>query len=207
MLASVTLNRNPQHVLVLPAGGKEALQWALPAVYCAFYYKSPVIFARNGQVAAANAAKYKHLKAFLIGPASLVSDAAGNAFASAERVAGRNLADHAVKFAEMRDEAHEFGWGRTHDRRNGYFPYVLTTPRDALAGLSALPYAVSNYASLLYASDEGGIPAELGRYARSQRTDRFVTPSEGLFKHFWVVSQYISYAVQGRLDLALEKAE
>ncbi|WP_347160342.1 DUF4396 domain-containing protein [Pontibacter chitinilyticus] len=204
--ASIKPTENPQHVLVLPGGGEQALQWALPAIYYAFYYGSPLVFAHDGNVSAADAARYKHLKAFLIGPEELVSAAAAEMFASSERVAGRDLADHAVKLAEIRDEAHAFGWGRTHDRRNGYFHYVLTTPRDALLGLAALPYAVSNNASLLYASDEGGIPAALDRYAWSQRTDWFVSPSEGPFKHFWVVSPLVSYAAQGRLDLAIEKA-
>ncbi|MBU1823247.1 MAG: DUF4396 domain-containing protein [Bacteroidetes bacterium] len=204
---SLKVSDQPKHVLVLPGGEKEALEWALPAVYYAFYYGSPVLFVHNGQLDAGEVAPFRDIKAFLVGPEKLIPASVEDNFERSERVAGRNLADHAVQLAEMRDEQSEFGWGRTHYRNTGYFHYVVTTPHDALLGLAALPYAVSNNASLLYASDEGGIPAELDRYAWSQRADWFVSPSEGPFRHFWVVSPLVSYAAQSRLDFSVEKAE
>ncbi|ARS37999.1 DUF4396 domain-containing protein [Pontibacter actiniarum] len=203
---SIKVADDPRHVLVLPGGSKEALQWALPAIYYAFYYGSPVLFVENGQLTGQSAAQYRNLKAFIIGPDEFIPSDIEDNFEEAERVAGKDLTDHAIKIAEMRDEASEFGWGRVRNRRTGYFHYVVTTPKHALEGLAALPYAVSNNASLLYAGDEGGLPAALDRYVWSQRTDWMVSPSEGPFKHFWVVSNDLSYAAQGRMDLSIEKA-
>ncbi len=204
---SISVNPQARHVLILPAGSQEALQWALPALYYAYYYGSPIIFVTNGQVPESDIQPYQNLTAYLIGPASLVPSTAGNPFSEAERLSGRNPADHAVRLAEYRDEATEFGWGRKHDRQNGYFHYVVTTPKDALMGLAALPFARSNNASLLYAGDDGSLPASTDRYAWTQRSDWFVSPSEGPFRHFWVVSPMVSYAAQSRMDFSVEKAE
>ena len=203
---SLKVQEQPRHVVVLPGGSEEALQWALPAMYYAFYNGSPAVFARDGALAEP-AGKYSQLKAYLIGPDELVPDQLGEKFADWERLTAGSPHKLAVKLAEYRDEDTEFGWGRTRDRYEGYFNYVVTTPHDALMGLAALSYAKSNNASLLYANEDGSLPAALDRYAFSQRADWFVTPSEGPFRHFWLVSNRISYAAQSRLDFSVEKAE
>ena len=204
---SITVKPRAKHVLLLPAAGEEALQWSLPALYYAYYYGSPVIFVTDGQADESNLQRYQNLPAYLIGPEELVPDAVGEPFARTERMVGRNLADHAVRLAEYRDEATEFGWGRPADRQTGYFHYVVTTPQDALMGLTALPFARSNNASLLYVGNDGSVPASTDRYAWTQRADWFQTPAEGPFRHFWVVSPTLSYAGQSRLDFSVEKAE
>jgi hypothetical protein len=66
--------------------------------------------------------------------------------------------------------------------------------------------AKSNSAALLYAGDNGGLPAITDSYIWSQRSDWFVTPSEGPFRHFWVVSNRLSYKGQSRLGFSVEKA-
>lgn len=205
-LQSLRVTDQSRHVLILPGGGKEALQWSLPAMYYAFYYGSPVLFVRDGSLTN-RPEKYSKLKAFLIGPGELVPDQLGDGFADWERLTAASPHKLAIKLAEFRDQDTEFGWGRIHDRYEGYFNYVVTTPHDALMGLAALPYAKSNNASLLYAKEDGGLPADLDRYAFSLRSDWFVTPSEGPFRHFWLVSNRISYAAQSRLDFSVEKAD
>lgn len=203
---SIQVNPDARHVVILPAGGKEALQWALPAVYYAFYYGSPVAFAENGQLRGPGA-DHSELPAYLIGPEDLLPNAAGDVFATTERITANNPHEMAVQFAEYRNEDDEFGWGRTYDRRNGYFHYVVTTPDDVLNGLAALPYARSNNASLLYANEDGSVSAPLERYMWTQRAEWMVTPSEGPFRHFWIVSNRISYPAAARMDFSIEKAE
>jgi hypothetical protein len=57
---------------------------------------------------------------FVLASRELVSDAVVDelrAFGDVTRVAGRDLARHAARIADYRDERSGFGWGRTHDRR------------------------------------------------------------------------------------------
>nr|WKN38587.1 DUF4396 domain-containing protein [Tunicatimonas sp. TK19036] len=204
---SIPVNPNARHVLVLPSENEEALQWSLPALYYAYYYGSPIIFVQDSNIEESQAQRYQHLTAYLIGPEELIPSSVGEKFRQSERIAGRDLADHAVHLAEYRDEATEFGWGREEDRQNGYFHYVVTTPKDALMGLAALPFARSNNASLLYTAENGSVPASTDRYTWTQRADWFVSPSEGPFRHFWVVSPTLSYGGQSRMDFSVEKAE
>ncbi|SDM55299.1 protein of unknown function [Catalinimonas alkaloidigena] len=204
---SISVDPVGKHVLVLPGGDRRALGWALPALYYAFYYGSPIVFVHEGAIDPVLSTRYADRKAFLIGPSELVPASLGEGFRQAERIAAATPQALAVQLAEYRDEETEFGWGRTHWRRSGYFHYVVTTPNDALLGLAALPYARSNNASLLYAQDDGSLPAALDRYVWAQRADWFVSPSEGPFRHFWLVSNRISYSTAARLDFAVEKAE
>lgn len=203
---SLKPNPSARHVVLVPGGSMEALQWALPALYYAFYYGSPVIFVRDGSLSE-SVERYRNVKAYLIGPEELLPDAAGEGFADWERITEATPHELAVELAKYRDELTEFGWGRPNDRQDGYFHFVVTTPQDALFGLAALPYARTNNASLLYAGEDGGLPAVLDPYIFANRTPWYVTPSEGPFRHFWLVSNRISYAAQSRMDFAVEKAE
>ncbi|MDX5482981.1 MAG: DUF4396 domain-containing protein [Hymenobacteraceae bacterium] len=203
---SLKLNPAPKHMVLVPGGSKEALQWALPALYYAYFYGSPVMFVNEGRLSG-NATRYQHLKAYLIGPEELLPDAAADGFQAWERITANTPHRLAVELAKYRDEQAEFGWGRPNDRQNGYFHYVVTTPHDALQGLAALPYARSNNATLLYTEEDGGLPGVVDSYVWGQRSDWFVSPSEGPFRHFWLVSNRVSYAAQSRLDFAVEKAE
>lgn len=207
-----SLKPHPQakHLIVVPGGSADALKWSLPALYYAYYYGSPVAFVINGALAKSSpgdAVDKLNLKAFVIGPEDLLPDKVVHLFPQHVRIDAPSPHMLAVKLAKYRDEESGFGWGRTHDRRNGYFHYVVTTPDDALMGLAALPYARSNNAALLYANEDGSIPATLDHYAFSMRADWMVSPSEGPFRHFWIVSNRVSYAAQGRLDFSVEKAE
>jgi len=201
---SLKINPWAKHAILVPGGSQEALQWAVPALFYAYYYGSPVLFYENEKPDGTE--KYADLPVYIIGPNELIPDEIENQFQQAVRITAETPQKLALKIAQYRDEDTEFGWGRTADRENGYFHYVITTPDDALTGLAALPYARSNNATLLYANEDGGISGALDAYAFSQRADWFVTPSEGPFRHFWLVSNRISYAAQGRLDFAVEKA-
>lgn len=205
-LSSLKVDPAAKNVIFVPGGGKEALKWALPAMFYAYYYGSPVIFYNDGKLSPQKNIS-KNLTAFVIGSEELIPDSALQDFKQVHRITADSPQQMALKLAEYRDEEAEFGWGRRVDRDNGYFHYVVTTPDDALYGLAALPYARSNNATLLYAEEDGGMSGELDRYAFAQRADWFVTPSEGPFRHFWVVSNRISYASQGRMDFSVEKAE
>lgn len=203
-IQSLKIDPEAKNIVVVPGGGKDALKWALPALYYAYFNGSPVLFYEDGKLSGSKG-NFQYKKAFIIGSEDVIPEM--DEFEEAERITAKSPQQLALKLAEYRDEEAEFGWGREVDRDNGYFHYVLTTPDDALLGLAALSYARSNNATLLYAEEDGGISGELDRYAFAQRADWFVTPSEGPFRHFWIVSNRISYAAQGRLDFALEKAE
>lgn len=204
-LQSQKLNSRPQHVVIVPGGGMSELEWAAPALFYAYYYGSPVLFYKNGEFTGNN--EHKDLPAYIIGPKELLPGETENQFKESKRITAASPQQLAIKLARFRDEETEFGWGRDADRENGYFHFVITVPDDVLQGLAGLPFARSNNAPLLYAENDGGISGALDNYAFSQRADWFVTPSEGPFRHFWIVSNRISYAAQGRLDFAVEKAE
>lgn len=47
---SLKPNPIPKHVVLVPGGSEEALQWALPALYYAYFYGSPVAFVNEGRL-------------------------------------------------------------------------------------------------------------------------------------------------------------
>lgn len=200
---SITPDPSVKHVIVLPTRGGEALAWSLPAIFYAKYHHSPVIFSDEIEE---NSSWFSGRKVFVIGPESLTATEGLSESENVERFSARSPAALAVKLARYRDESSEFGWGREHGRRTGYFQFVITTPSEVSNGLAALALAGSNSATLLYADDKGGIPAITDAYIWSQRSDWFVTPSEGPFRHFWIVSDKFSYKAQGRLDFSVEKS-
>lgn len=198
------------HIVVLP-GDQAALAWALPGLFWATYAGAPVVFVRNGTIAPADSATLaeQDWPLVVLAPRDVIPEALVERLREGgrrvERIAAATLAAHAIRIAEYRNEAIGFGWGRSYDRRDGYFQYVVTTPMEARSGLAALPLAASNAAALLFANDDGGVSGALDRYAFEQRADWFVTPAEGPFRHFFIVGERVSYAAQARLDFALEK--
>ena len=197
---SITANPQAKHVVVISAEEQEALQWALPAIFYAKYNNSPLLFTDEVE---RNAERLEGKKIFAVGPGNFEHL---QGLENVVQITASSPAELAVELTKYRDEESEFGWGRNHGRRNGYFHYVVTTPSEALKGLAALPLAKSNAAALLYAGDNGGLPAITDSYIWSQRADWFTTPSEGPFRHFWVVTGQMSYKALGRLDFSVEKA-
>ncbi|MGY5849672.1 DUF4396 domain-containing protein [Salegentibacter sp. F14] len=202
--SSITVNPDSKHVIILPSGTVEALEWALPAIFYAKYYGSPIIFAddigNNGDL-------LKNRKVFVIGPKKLLSTSDLGSVKDYERITANNPAALAVKMARYRDNKTEFGWGRTGGRKTGYFQFLMATPSRAIDALAALALAKSNGATVLYTDEKGGLPAITDTYIWSQRADWFVTPSEGPFRHFWVVTSGMSYKAQSRMDFSVEKSE
>ena len=200
-----------RHAVVLASEGADADRWALPGGYWAAYAQVPVVFAGRDAIPdeTREALAGRRLALYVIAPDALISEEALDelrALGDVTRIAGPDPASTAVRLAEFRDERTGFGWGRTHDRRTGYFEYVVAAPMDAPSAWAALPLARSNAATFLFADDEGGLPAATDRYIWAQKADWFVTPSEGPFRHVWVIGDRVSYAAQSRLDLAVEKA-
>ncbi|HET8855435.1 MAG TPA: DUF4396 domain-containing protein [Salinimicrobium sp.] len=200
---SINIDSSATHVVILPDEGEQALQYALPAIFYAKYYGSPVVFA--GEIGEQQAL-LNGRKAFVIGTEELIPNDRLSGIEHYERLEAANPVRFAVDFARYRDQETEFGWGRDRDRRTGYFQFVMTSPGEALEGLAALPLARSNAATLLYTDNKGGLPAITDAYIWSQRADWFTTPSEGPFRHFWVVSDQFSYKGQSRMDYSVEKS-
>lgn len=211
IVAQIRPAAQPTHVVALAADGTDAPAWALPGAYWAAYAGAPVVFVGRDSLssAAADAVRRARVPVYVLAPASLVSDrvlAALARIAPTVRVAGHDLAAHAVAVAEYRDEKTGVGWGRDHGARTGYFDFVISAPSEANQAIAALPLAREDAATFLFSGDDGGLPAATDRYVWSQQADWFVTPAETPYREFWVVGDRLSYASVGRLDLAVEKS-
>lgn len=200
---SIQADSAARHVIVLPSGNIEVLKWALPGIFYAKYYGSPIVFADEID---GNRSLLENRKVYVIGSEEIIPSNNLSAVREYERITAGNPADLAVKLARFRDSETEFGWGRDRDRRTGYFQYLVATPSEGLRALAALPLAKSNGTTVLYTDENGGLPAITDAYIWSQRADWFVTPSEGPFRHFWVVSPTMSYKALSRMDFSVEKS-
>jgi hypothetical protein len=199
------------HVVVLPSEGEDAEVWALPGAYWAIYSGALTLLSGPDGLSDGDLESLKNmnLPVYVLAPSRYISDSAldeiRRAAPEVRRIAGGDPKDHAVLLAEYRDPGTGFGWGRTYGQRDGYFHYAITTPAEAKTGFAGLPLARSNAATLLFASDSGGVPAATDRYLWQQRADFFVTPAEGPFRHIFLLGDRTSYKGQARMDLALEK--
>lgn len=203
---------NARHAVVLSSEGETAPLYALPGLYWAMYARIPVVWAGpSGVDAASLGALPRRLPLYVLAPEALVPDDVLDV-ASLEgvpilRIADDDPVDHALRIAQYHDARTGFGWGRSFDRRNGYFHYVLTTPQEWNAGLAGLPLARSNAATFLWMGEDGNLPAATERYLWKQRAEWMTTPAEGPFRHMWILGDRTSYAAQGRMDLSVEKAD
>jgi len=208
--AGIEVDARPRHVVALPGEGEEAAAWALPGAYWAAFAGSSVVFLGRETVPddALDSIRRLGVPVYVLAPETLVSERVVEQIARltpVQRVAGDDLAEHAVRIAEYRDAATDFGWGREHEDLPTVFHFVIAAPADVDAAYSALPLAQAVAGAFLFAGDDGGVPGPTDRYLWSQRGDWFVTPSETSFRHLWLVGDRVSYASQGRLDLAVEK--
>lgn len=212
--AYLTVNNSSAHQILLPMGDADSvIAWALPGLFWACYARCPVFFLpQNGQPetydSIVNTAIQHGIHLYVLAPSTVIADSIIDLFRGeipVTRVAGQTFAEHAVKIAEYRDNETGFGWGRTYARRNGYFEYVITTPFEVRLVLSALPLAQSNLAAFLFTAEDGSVPRSTDAYLWKQRADWFVTPSEGPFRHLWIIGAKTSYASQARMDHAFEK--
>lgn len=201
VLAASGWNARARHRVLLPGGSDDAA-WALPGAYWAAYYGAPVTFAADGDPVPAPPGE---LPVFAIGSDAFFADVRKRQ-ARVRGISAGSPAELAVALAEFRDHDAEFGWGRKRSLRDGYFHFVLTTPGEAELAYRSLSLATTNAATVLFGSDAGGLPGSTDRYLWQQRTDWFQTPSEGPFRHIFVVGERLSYGAQARADLALEKS-
>lgn len=201
--SSIETDSLSKHVIILPSGGKKALPWALPAIFYAKYNDSPIVFADE---IGRSEEQLANRKAYVIGPEGMISTSELEEIQDYERITAANPAKLAVKLTRFRDSETGFGWGRERHRRTGYFQFLMATPSEALKALAALPLAKSNAATILYTDEKGGLPGITDAYIWSQRADWFVTPSEGPFRHFWVVNSTMSYKALSRMDFSVEKS-
>ena len=207
----VSWSARPAHVVAVAGEGLDAPAWALPGAYWAAYAGVPLVFVGRDSAGSEALAVVQRLKVpvYLLAPTALVDEPVAHELAQVvptTRVSADDPAAHAVRVAEYRDEQNEFGWGRTRGERTGYFQYVLAAPSEARHAIAALPLARSNATPVLFGADDGSVPAATDRYWWAQRAEWASTPAEGPFRHLWIAGDRTSYAAQGRLDLAPEKA-
>lgn len=201
----------PSHVVVLAAEGEDADQWALPGAFWAAFAGSPTLLLPRASLPADERDMLADLglPVYVLAPPDLIDPAVVSAIAEivpVERLAGSTLAEHAVRIASFRDEQTEFGWGREHDDLATWLHFFMAAPSDAALAYAALPLARTVGGAFLFAGDDGGVPAATDHYWWSLRADWFVNPSETSFRHLWIVGNRVSYAAQGRMDIAVEKA-
>ncbi len=202
------------HQVLLPGADDDStLLWALPGLYWAVHAGCPASFTSAAPEPAARRTLLDTLAAravplFVLAPPRMIPDSLLVTLPESvpvSRVYAVEPAAHAVKVALVHDRATGFGWGRTHWRRDGYFEYVLATPLEPRGALAALPLARSNATAFLFVAADGSVPGVTDMHLWQQRPDWFVTPSEGPFRHLWIVGNLTTYATQGRLDHAFEK--
>lgn len=204
---------DPRHVVILPSEGEEASEWSLPGAYWAAFAGSPTLFVGRTEIESAQRQQLARLRlpVFVLAPPELIDENVVGAIrevAPVTRVAGTTLAEQAVRIASYRDEEAAFGWGRELDSTDlaTWYHFFMTTPADARLAYVALPLARTVGGAFLFANENGGVPAATDRYWWSLRADWFVSPSETSFRHLWILGDRVSYAAQGRMDLAVEKS-
>lgn len=200
------------YLVLLPDEGADALTWALPGAYWAVYARAPVIFAGKERISDADRAIIEALEKpiYVLAPPHLIGANVVQQLAAqvpVQRIAGITPERHTLRLARYRNPISGFGWGRIYSERYGYFHYVLASATDPQSALAALPLAYTNATTLIYGSSDGGFTPTVDAYLWEQRTDWFVTPAEGPFRHFWIAGDGISYSALARADLAIEKAD
>lgn len=123
-----------------------------------------------------------------------------------------------VRMAQYRDFDSDFGWGMDKSNEGnseaGYFNYIIVNPDNIGSGIAALPLSHSaKYGPILFTNNEY-IPPIVDNYLWSTKADFFMTPAEGPFNHYWIISNPnsnnnnnndgISYIVQSRFDYGTE---
>lgn len=190
-------------------------QWALPAGAYAARAGSPILYVTRGGVPTATVTALRRRQSgahiFVLGPREAVPETVERElarFGRVVRIAGSSYASNAVRFAEFRNDAANFGWGRTGrgPRQWAAFNAILVNGARWQDGIMAAHLARGGKSGPLLLTDRARLPAVVDNYLWRQRPAFADTPAEGPFNHLWVVGSFgrISYPVQAWADYSQE---
>lgn len=190
-------------------------RWALPAGAYAARTGTPILFVSTNAVPSATVQalrrRGRQSAIYVLGPERAVSNGVVEQLGRLGRVvriAGRDYATNAVRFAEFYDEQTHFGWGRTgrSSRRFASSNSILVNRDDWRGAITAAHLAHRGKSGPLLFTGRDRLPAAVAYHLWRQRPAFANTPAEGPFSHVWVVGNFdeISYPVQARADYAVE---
>jgi hypothetical protein len=207
------------NVVIAPA---DAPAYAMPAAGYAAESGEPVLFAYTDSLPAATVKALKahhHPRIYVLGPASVISDAVMGQLArygTVKRVGGPDPAANSVAFAEYRDPAcrygqacahipHSFGWAI----RSPGHAFVLLPDSDPLEAAAASALSSSGgYGPQLLLTDPNTLPKAVLNYFLDYATPGYTQegPTAAVYNHGWLIgdTRAISVATQAQIDSLLE---
>jgi MFS family permease len=207
--------RGPTEPNVIVVGLDADPRWSLPAGIYAARTGTPILFVnRSGVPPATDAALRSRggaARIFVLGPEAAVPESVADrlrSYGRVTRISGGDFFANAVRFAEFRDEAAGFGWGRTgvRARRRSPFNAVLASVDRWQDGAAAALLGRTARAGPLLWTGRDRLPAAVDGYLWRQRPAFAATPAEGPFNHLWVIGsvQRVSYRTQAWADYSQE---
>ena len=190
-------------------------RWALPAGAYAARTGTPILFVTREGVPEATAAALRkrggQARIFALAPAEALPAtvfAQLKQFGAVTRIEGGDFFENAVRFAEFRDAAADFGWGHTGRSKRQWATAnaILVNGERWQDGIVAAHLAYRGKSGPLLFTERDRIPAVVDNYLWRQRPIFGNTPAEGPFNHLWVVGSFerIAYSAQAWADYSQE---
>ena len=190
-------------------------RWAIPAGAYSARTGVPILFVTGDGVPQATTAallrRNKQARMFVLGPEAAVSASVFESlkqFGAVTRIEGNNFYENAVRFAEFRDAAADFGWGHIGSGAREYSSIntILVNPERWQDAVMAAHLAHRGKTGPIIFTGRDSIPVVVDNYLWRQRPSFANTPAEGPFNHVWVVGSFerISYNVQAWADYSQE---
>ena len=190
-------------------------RWAVPAGAYAARTGTSILYVTKDGVPAATAAalqrRGKQVRVFVLGPAAAVPARMFDQlkqFGAVTRIEGSDYYANAVRFAEFRDEAADFGWGHSGrgSRQWATTNTILVNSERWQDGVLAAHLARTGKAGPLLFTQRNRLPAVVDNHLWRQRPVFAGTPAEGPFNHIWVVGSFdrIAYGTQAWADYSQE---
>jgi|GEM_PF-920367 len=192
-------------------------RWAAPAGAYSARTGTPILFVTKDEVPGATSAALQKRNGqahiFVIGPTEAIPSNTFDGlkqFGSVTRIEDSDYFTNAVRFAEFRDDAFDFGWGHTGRGKRQYSSVstILVNgdgERWQDAVMSAHLARGGKSGALLF-TEKDRLPAVVDNYLWRQRPFFANTPAEGPFNHVWIVGSFdrISYSTQAWADYSQE---
>lgn len=196
----------PNSVIV---GSLDKPEFTLPAVNWIAHMPEPLLFVTKDGIPAdtEEALQKRNGKAhiYLIGPEAAVSkdtESKLKVFGTVTRIAGDDVYENAIAFAQFKDPETGFGWGITTPGHNLSF---LTQGKTELV-IAAAPFShLGKHAPLIF-TDKDKMPGSVMDYVMSIQPKYEDTPAEGPYNHAWLTGneEDLTYAAQTEIDEMLE---
>ena len=191
-------------VVVAPSSAPE---FAMPAAAWAAKSGDPVLWTDRDRIPGATKAAiaaHRRPRMYVLGPASVISDAVLKQLGelgTARRISGADPVANAIAFARFNDG--RFGWNAVDP---GHGLVFANTKRTADAAAAAALSGAGTYGPLLLVTTPNALPRALQDYLLDIQPGYDDDPVRGVYNHGWVVGDdaSISIDVQSRIDSLLE---